>query len=182
MSTTNHVIQDSPGVFTVRPSSGFQPINSVGVVPAEIPFEDWRFITATEGQYGEYVISVDEAKKAEALAAKQVEDDSRSAYQALETDIYDEMYKVFGTRRADTANADYETWKDMKVNASKYSGLGLKVRSQVDDSSGVELFSPGSALDTDGKIISYATRKVEQAEEYAVYRIKRKQEFMDSKS
>jgi|GEM_PF-6030386 len=180
--TIKYVVQDSPGVFTVRPSGGFKPINSVGIVPIEIPVEDWGYITATEADHGGYIISVDETKKLEDLSKKEAEDKALSDYATLEKDIYDKMYEVFRTKSTDTANADHETWKLMAQNPSSYEGLGLKTSHQVDDSAGTELFSPGSALDTAEKITSYATRKIEQAEEYAVFRMQRKQQFIDSKA
>ena len=92
------------------------------------------------------------------------------------------MYEVFRTRNPETANADHETWKLMVASPAKYVSVGLKTSYQVDDASGTELFSPGSALDTEEKIVSYATRKIEQAEEYAIFRLQQKQQFIDSKA
>lgn len=182
MGTINHVIEDEPGVFTVRPSSGFKPINSVGIVPESIPYKDWPYITASKDENGLFIISVDETSRLEDLTRKAAEDAAEKAVLDLEREIYDQMYEVFRTKNPETANADHETWKLMVAAPNKYISLGLKTSHQVDSAEGTELFSPGSALDTEEKIISYATRKIEQAQEYAVFRMQRKQQYLDSKS
>ena len=62
----------------------------------------------------------------------------------------------------------FETVCKRKVPICNYSG-------------GTEIFDPGSALDTDQKIVDYATRKIEQAHEYAIWRMKRIQTFKNDK-
>ena len=184
MSSIPYVVKDADGKFTVRPAQGYVPTNQVGIVPSDIPVSEWRFIKAEEVTDAQglpkWEISVDQVAKAalEAEEAKKVQD--AAAYDSFIKDLYDKMYEVFRTRNTETATADFETWKDMKAAPAKYANLGLKVDHQIDDASGTELFSAGSALDTEAKVLSFATRKVEQAEEYAVYRIKKKQEYKDS--
>lgn len=102
-------------------------------------------------------------------------------YDEMTKAVYDQMFTVFYTRKSDSAIANYEMWKHMKDNPALYSSQGLKAEYQLDNADTTELFSPGSALDTDQKIIDYATRKLEQADEYVVWRSTRIQQFRNEK-
>ena len=156
-------------------------INASGEVILEGVFNDlstantWidaRFNNVKMGPKTDYTITTTDVT---------VEEGSKPLKSSRDVDIYDELFTVFRTKDSATATANYETWKDMKVTPSRYSSLGLKVDHQVNAADNTEIFSPGSALDTDQKIVDYATRKVEQAQEYGAWRMQRIQQYKDAK-
>ena len=168
-------------VYSAKPPEGV-----LGVIPSDISRDDFGYLKSTPSNdpvTGEpiNVISVDEAKKAEALSAKSKEEDIATAYQTMSDEVDEKMYEVFRTLKADYATAEYETWQDMKKRPSAYASLGLKVDHQINNADDTELFSPGSALDTVQKITDYATRKIELAEAYGTFRVQRIQQFKNEK-
>jgi len=180
----NFVIKEGEKVY-VKPAQGFTPKNQIGLVPPSIAREDWGFLQATQSndEFGQPVwnITVDATAKAAALAEKSKAEDIQSAYQTMSDEVDARLYEVFRTIKPDYATAEYETWKDMKARPDAYASLGLKIDHQLNDANGIELFSPGSALDTSGKINQYATRKIQLAEEYGTYRVQRIQQFKNER-
>lgn len=180
-----YVIRKNDRVF-VKKAKGFVPKDSIGLLPENIAKEDWPYLQASQSndpQTGEPVwnITVDSSAKAIAVAEQSKKDDIAAAYKAMSDEVDAKMYEVFRTLKADYATAEYETWQDMKKRPSAYSGLGLKVDHQINNVDETELFSPGSALDTDQKILDYATRKIELAEAYGTFRVQRIQQFKNEK-
>lgn len=166
-------------------ADGFVPQNTVCRAPENEDIAWLEIVDDVDEITGKKAV-VNEAIKAQVLAdraaAKTVQDAIETAYNSMKTDIYNELYEVFRTKEPATATAHYETWKKMKEAPTGYSSLGLKVDHQVNNADGTELFDPGSALDTDQKVVAYATRKVEQAEAYGVYRMQRLQQFQNEKA
>jgi len=80
---TKHVIKIEDQL-TVVGAKGFTPKGSIGVVPEDIPAEDYQYLQSTEilDAYGliitGYVISVDETKKASGLVAEQQRKDEEA--------------------------------------------------------------------------------------------------------
>lgn len=87
-----------------------------------------------------------------------------AAYERMNSDVYAAMSLVFGTTNADSATAYEKTWSLMKETPSDWSGLGLK-----DDL--------GASLDTDSKILAYATAKLAAVVEYGKWRMIRIEQF-----
>lgn len=86
------------------------------------------------------------------------------AYERMNSDVYSAMSLVFGTTNADSATAYEKTWTLMKDTPSDWSGLGLK-----DDL--------GASLDTDAKVLAYATAKLAAVVEYGKWRMVRIEQF-----
>ena len=181
----NHVIQNLDGTFTVRPSTQLIKENSIGTVPDDIDVSDWEYVTATEvidlNGSPQWVISVDTEAKSTAESQASEKASASLAYEEMLNDIYTEMYNVFGTNSTETATADHETWKKMVDSSGKFADIGVTVRVQVLSSDGSVLFSAGDVLDTAQKVSDYAVRKLEQADDYAVYRLTRKQQYINSR-
>ena len=117
-------------------------------------------------------VKEDTTKKLTDQMNKEISD----AYNTMTSDILAEMTKVFGTTKTDSAIAYQETWKEMAVSPELYSTLALKARFDID---GVCVL--GDLLDTDQKILDYATAKTNQAKQYAVYRMTRIEQFRNDK-
>jgi len=159
--------------------------DTVGVVPAGIAIADYSFLKVTSSNDPVTgapikVISVDATLKAAGDTAKTKVDSLAAAQASMIKDVYDKLFEVFGSRTAATATAEYETWKEMILTPADYAGGGLKCDHQLNNADDTELFSPGSALDTSGKINSFATRKIEQVKAYGIYRASRKQQYKDA--
>lgn len=102
-----------------------------------------------------------------------------AAYDSMIQDVVGQMHSVFGTSNPTTANANYETYKVMTETPALFSSEGLVAEIEVKDSLGVILFNKGDALDTDQKVVDYASRLVVLIKDYGVYRMKRKKQFKD---
>lgn len=181
----NYVVKNGEDI-SVRPVQGFTPQNTIGVVPHNIAMEDWPFLQAAQSNDPEtgqpvWSFTVDTTAKANALEEQSKKDDIAAAYQAMSDEVDAKMYEVFRTLKPEYASAEYETWQDMVKRPSAYSGLGLKIDHQLNNVDDTELFSPGSALDTDQKITDFATRKVALAEAYGTFRVQRIQQFKNEK-
>ena len=85
-------------------------------------------------------------------------------YQTLNDEVLAEMQQVYGTTNPDSAVANYLTWLAMKANPGAFSGAGLKARFDVVG------FTIGDALDDNAKVTDYATKCLDNADTYAVYR------------
>lgn len=181
----NHVVKNEDGTFTVRPSTQSIKKGSIGVVPSNIPMEDWQYITAVKvtdsNGLPQWVISVDSASKVVAETKASEEAAAGIAYQEMLNDIYTEMYNVFGTNSTEAATADHETWKRMVNSSEKFASIGVTVQMTVTATDGSIVFSAGDVLDTAQKVSDYAVRKLEQADDYAVYRLTRKQQYINSR-
>lgn len=176
------IIESAPDTFSVVSTAGHRPKNARAMVPKGTPISDYPFMKARkefDNELQDYIWApyVDSPAKSaqEALNAKVNSKDQ--SYKNMVKDVYDNLYLVFRTKRPETATAEYETWKHMKDNPDLYAGAGLKVDHQVNNADDSELFSPGSALDTAQKVQDFATRKIEQAHEYGVYRAGRIQQY-----
>ena len=181
---TKYVIQEN-GVIYVKPAKGFTPENAVAILPDHLGPDDYAFLTVSDSVDEQNqpikVVGVDTTAKATALAEASKASQVAIAYQNMVEDVYAQLYEVFRTRQPETATAEKETWDDMLVNPGNYSSLGLKVDYQLNNADDTELFSPGSALDTDAKITAFATRKLEQVRAYGPYRSQRKQQFYNER-
>jgi len=151
----------------------------------QIPEEDVPFaiVTETADEYGNptKTVSIDGSKKTAKEASVKKIKDVDEAYTLLNVEVYAEMEDIFYTKKSDSATANYEMWNHMANNPALYNSQGLKSEKQVNNEDGTELYSPGSALDTDEKIVAYAQRKVEQADSYIVWRSNRIQQFRNEK-
>ena len=92
--------------------------------------------------------------------------DPATEYALLQKDVYAEMYNVFGTSDAHSANAKYETFKLMLTDPAFFENEGL-----FDDDD--------NALDTALKVTTYANAKMLEAKTYSVFRMKKIKEFKD---
>lgn len=181
-------IKKQDGTFEILRSktkkAGYDPLPEQYTI-ADMPYIEVSEVTQLDELSGENVIvrqyninsAAKQSDESERTKASQIE----QKYNLMNEEIFTEMYNVFRTNRSDSATANYQTWEKMVQSPSLYSGVGLKVDHQLNDSNGVELFNPGSALDTDAKITSYASRKIEQALAYGVFRMQRIQQFKNER-
>jgi hypothetical protein len=110
--------------------------------------------------------------------AKVAADKSRrieQAYKQMDADIAAEMLQVFGTTRADSATAFYETWKLMRDKPELFYNRGLKVLVPHGD------FSAGDALNSYQKCTDYAEAAISAAESFSVNRMIRIKQFNQEK-
>ncbi|MHC4780861.1 MAG: hypothetical protein ACYTFG_20005 [Planctomycetota bacterium] len=96
-----------------------------------------------------------------------------TAYSNMQNDVYTELENTFGTRKSETATAMAMTWDLMKATPSDYSALGLEAEF---DLTGIV---KGDALDTDAKVLDYATQLVAKKLTYSQYRMQRIKTYND---
>jgi len=156
----------------------FELIGDLGedvVLPVEVSATSIPASVASGGIASEtdgfiFILQEDAGKVAENVV--NVKTDLVTAeYSQLNTDVYAEMYNVFGTTNANSASAYNETWKEMVIAPSDYSSAGLTARFAVAG------FAVGDALDTDQKISDYGSAKVVEAKAYGVWRMQRIEQF-----
>ena len=90
------------------------------------------------------------------------------AYERMNKDVLDQMALVFGTQNPDSASAYEKTWSMMAQSPLEWTDLGLK-----DDS--------GMPLDTEEKILAFATSKIAAVTAYGKYRMQRIGQFRAEK-
>lgn len=132
---------------------------------------------SSEGMNPELEITFTEnaaAVAAKAAKAKQVLIGQK--YTEMDTAIFDEMVLVFGTRRADSAAASERTLQLMKEKPELFASEGLKVMVAAPG------FAVGSDLNTETKVVNYATARLARIEEYGVFRLKKMQWFAEQKA
>tara|TARA_R110000868_G_C10973188_1_gene771512 strand:+ start:54112 stop:54663 length:552 start_codon:yes stop_codon:yes gene_type:complete len=136
-------------------------------VPAELEGEQ-VFDLEASGEVGEFVISLSVSKdKANRIAA---------AYKVMNDEIYDEMAVVFGTKSADSANAQKQTYELMIQAPDDYSSLGLEADFSVGS------ISQGDALDSDSLINEYAVAKLADISAYSIFRLQKIKAFKQAKA
>jgi hypothetical protein len=86
----------------------------------------------------------------------------------MSADVYAQMAVVFGTTNTDSATAYERTWNMMKDDPAEWSNLNLK-----DDQ--------GNVLDTEEKVVTYATAKLTSVLDYGKYRMQRIQTFKNER-
>lgn len=120
---------------------------------------------------GEQIELIEDITKVEAKQALVKQNQVTEAYNRMNSDILTEMTMVFGTTRTDSASAYNETWKLMASNPVLFTHEGLKADKEVG------AFNPGDVLNTEQKIQDYANARIAEANAYAVYRMKRIEQF-----
>lgn len=88
-------------------------------------------------------------------------------YDSMQIDIYDELEILYLTRKAETATAISLTWDIMQNNPAEYSAMGL-----ISEYNLVGIFI-GDPLDTEAKILDYATQLNAKKLVYSKYRLTR---------
>ena len=88
-----------------------------------------------------------------------------AAYISMRDDILSEMYKVFGTKDIDSANADYASYSMKLVKPEIF------INSATDDND--------IAFPTVEALKAHAQEKITAIEQYAVYRDTRKKEYRE---
>lgn len=101
---------------------------------------------------GQVVVS--EEKKSENFKKKE----ASRLFENLEKEIYDEMYKVFGTRQDQSAIAYAATWEAMIKRPSNY----------IDESLGFL---------TENDVTNFANAKIALADQYGIFRMKKIKQF-----
>lgn len=112
------------------------------------------------------------AQKAQRVKQAQIAE----RYNAMNADVYAQMMLVFGTNKSDSATAFFETWKLMSASPAMFVSEGLKADKEVG------IFNPGDALDTEQKVQEYAVARINEANAYSVYRMKRIEQFRAERS
>lgn len=92
-------------------------------------------------------------------------------YKVMVSDVYAQMYATFGTNDANSANAYKQTWDLMVSEPSLWESAGLTASF---DRGGL---TTGEALDTEEKVLSYASACVASAVQYGIWRMQRIEQF-----
>lgn len=136
---------------------------------------DAAIMTGVIAEDGSITFVVDLAKNAaKIVAAKTAEIGVK--YVEMDTAIFNQMEVVFGTRRADSAAATEGTLDLMKNKPELFAAEELTADIPVTG------FASGAALDTEAKVVDYATKRIAQIEAYGVFRAKRIKQFRDEKA
>ena len=104
----------------------------------------------------------DEYEKSKALFEKEIQ--AKAVLTDHREKIYTELEKVFNSSSSETATADYFGYLRMFERPDIFSNVGL-----VDGN--------GDALDTNAKITAYASAKIEEVDQYIIFREKKKTEL-----
>jgi len=188
---TKHVVKLEDGSLILMQTKGFTPKGAVGILPEgeEIDWMIWGDYTDPETSEVYKKAIVDETLKASILAqrtadaAQKVKDDQVSdKYVTLTSEVTAEAQVKMYALSLDSAIANYLELVMMKNNPSKFAAAGLLAEVEVKASDDSLLFSKGDALDTDVKVTDYATRLIEIAEDYAIYRHQKKDTFRADKA
>jgi hypothetical protein len=99
-----------------------------------------------------------------------------AAYSSMNNDVLTEMNNVFGTTNPVSASANHQTFLLMKTNPDLFSTEGILADKTTTS------FDAGDALNTNQKIIDFATERLAEIDSYGVYRIKRIQQFQAEKA
>lgn len=184
---------DNPSAFVIVGASGFEPSDFVCLAPKDangnwVTDSDIVSVRDKQTVLGETIKEafVDQAKVA-AKQANAVIDGLKALilvkYNEMNEQVLVQMYNVFGTTNPDSASAYKQTWELMKEKPALFRDEGLLVERQILAADGMTiLFQAGAALNDDFSVVTYATRLIQMAEEYAVYRMKRIQQFRDDRA
>lgn len=96
-------------------------------------------------------------------------------YEEMNTEVYAEMAECFNTSKSDSATAFYETWKLMVSKPQLFINENMIVDKAA---AGLEV---GDLLNTVERISSYAQARIEIAEEYSVWRVRRIKQFQQER-
>ncbi len=170
-------IQEYPGrqvgdihdVFEVENHPG--SILSGILAEVEVPEGmDERYLGATIAEDGTVTLAVDAGKLAAAEAAEK-QAQVTAAYNQMNKDVYDQMAVVFGTTKSDSATAFEGTFRLMISKPELFSAEGLVADKAIGD------FEAGDVLDTDVKVAAYGQARIDEIEQYAVFRMNRIKQF-----
>jgi len=140
------------------------------IAEVEIPEGmDERYLGATV-ENGEVTLAIDAAKLAAAEAAEK-QAQVTAAYNQMNKDVYDQMAVVFGTTKSDSATAFEGTFRLMISKPELFSAQGLLADKAIGT------FQAGDALDTDAKVADYGQARIDEIEQYAVFRMNRIKQF-----
>jgi hypothetical protein len=95
----------------------------------------------------------------------------QAAHEAMQLDIYNELEILYLSRSSDTATAASITWDLMENMPSEYSSMGLKSEYTLVG------ISVGDVLDSEAKILDYATQLNSKKITYSKYRLSRIEQF-----
>jgi len=142
----------------------------IEVSATSIPAEVASGGVASETEGFIYILQEDAGKVADKLVQDKT-DLVTAAYNQMNTDVYAQMYVVFGTKNPESATAYHDTWKLMSSNPSEWSSIGLT--SNFDRGGLVK----GDALDTVQKIQDYSDACLAEVNAYGVWRMQRIEQF-----
>jgi len=131
---------------------------------------DERYLGATIAEDGTVTLAVDAGKLAAAEAAEK-QAQVTAAYNQMNKDVYDQMAVVFGTTKSDSATAFEGTFRLMISKPELFSSQGLLADKAIGT------FQVGDALDTDAKVTDYGQARIDEIEQYAVFRMNRIKQF-----
>ena len=144
-------------------------------------FEDISTIVGKKLAVDEALKIIVQAQDADDAAVKSKDDQVSSAYGAMVSDVSAKASVDMFSLSLEGAIANYLELLMMQNNLSKFAAAGLLAEVEVKDSNDVLLFSKGDALNTSQKVSDYASRLIEIAEDYAIYRHTKKDTFRSDK-
>ena len=157
-------VEEVPGTDDMWTKDGEEPV----FVDPQDP--TWTYVPAVTGYPAHYEIQEDPALVASKSAAQKA-DQIAVLYKQMETDVLTGMAQVFGTLNTDSAAAYERTWVLMTQKPELFSVAGLKAKFAVGG------LSIGDALDTNEKVVAYASAKIAEVEAYGVQRLQRIEQF-----
>ena len=175
-------VKEYPGKQVGEIFDIFSPENHPGPVLsgtiAEVEVADDFDTSIMEANVAEdgSVSFAESAAKVAAKALKTKQDAVGVAYAAMDKDVFDGMEEVFGTRRADSATAYYETWKLMKEKPELFASEGLLADKETPST------ALGAPLNTNQKVIDFASDRIAEAEAYSVVRVLRIKQFQTERA
>jgi hypothetical protein len=166
------VVNQGDNIFVVGSDSG--------------PTGDWGpfvVLEVDESWFGQPVIFdgsnyVLDTSAQDAASAQATQDEQlKTLSDTFDQELGVRLMQDFGTLNIDRAIADRETWQDMVANPGDYIAANLVVRRTILNADGTTLYGPGELLNTTEKITNYATRLLEIARAFGIWRIQRLDEY-----
>lgn len=155
--------------------------NTVGLVPVDFVDENvkWLVIDESLDEFGSTVktFSYDIGLKQAESDFNQKVIDISSEYSQMESEIFDELESASGTRKSDSAMADYLTMIFMKQDPSYF----VDPENTLYVIRATSNFPAGTPLDTSVKIQQYADEFLSTTKYYLKFRMQRIKTFINNK-
>lgn len=160
---------DIYGVFDLASRPG-DTLPGVKDVLVDDSFDSDIMVAVIDGDNVSFAV---DSAKLTAKLERQASGQIQALYDLMNAEIFQRMFVVFGTNRTDSASAYYETWKLMVAKPDLFSSKGLTVDRNMENAP----YMTGEPLNSDAKVIAWASFRITVAEAYSVYRMERIEQF-----
>ena len=175
--TKRYVFVDpnDPTKFKIE-SRSKKPKDALAVT--DLDFDQAQYIIAVV----DGVVILDEELKTEKDASNSIKKTIDELYNTMQDEVASDMLSTFHTEKSDCALTDYLTLIDMKAFPDAYKDMGIKVIYTLKADDGTTLFGPGDLLNTDKKILNFASRQIELIRDFSIRRLQKIDKFNDDKN